>query len=137
MSTFFTGEYDVAVLGAGHAGCESALACARMGLNTLCLTLDLDAVCSIRARARRFIPCACRAFVCRLVCVELSGETSVVLPLFCIGQEEQYRYACCNKSNSCYKHYVAVARLRRLRVEALGKCNVGRHIFILLSYCAV
>ena len=44
MSTFFAGEYDVAVLGAGHAGCESALACARMGLKTLCLTLDLDAV---------------------------------------------------------------------------------------------
>ncbi|MBQ2662078.1 MAG: tRNA uridine-5-carboxymethylaminomethyl(34) synthesis enzyme MnmG [Clostridia bacterium] len=44
MSAFFAGEYDVAVLGAGHAGCESALACARMGLKTLCLTLDLDAV---------------------------------------------------------------------------------------------
>lgn len=44
MNTFFAGEYDVAVLGAGHAGCEAALACARMGLKTLCLTLDLDAV---------------------------------------------------------------------------------------------
>ena len=36
--------YDVVVLGAGHAGCEAALACARMGLETLCLTLNLDSV---------------------------------------------------------------------------------------------
>ncbi len=36
--------YDVVILGAGHAGCEAALACARMGLDTLCLTLNLDAV---------------------------------------------------------------------------------------------
>ncbi|MDF2804515.1 MAG: glucose inhibited division protein, partial [Anaerocolumna sp.] len=32
---YFAGEYDVIVIGAGHAGCESALACARMGLKTL------------------------------------------------------------------------------------------------------
>ena len=30
-------EYDVIVVGAGHAGCEAALAAARMGLNTICL----------------------------------------------------------------------------------------------------
>ena len=38
------GEFDVAVIGAGHAGCEAALAAARMGLSTLALTLQLDAV---------------------------------------------------------------------------------------------
>jgi tRNA uridine 5-carboxymethylaminomethyl modification enzyme len=37
-------EYDVIVIGAGHAGCESALAAARMGCSTLLLTLNLDAV---------------------------------------------------------------------------------------------
>ena len=37
-------EYDVVVVGAGHAGCESALATARMGLKTLMLTLNLDSV---------------------------------------------------------------------------------------------
>lgn len=37
-------SYDAIVLGAGHAGCEAALALARMGYNTLCLTLNLDAV---------------------------------------------------------------------------------------------
>ena len=36
--------YDVVVLGAGHAGCEAALACARMGLSTLVITLNLDSI---------------------------------------------------------------------------------------------
>ena len=38
------GTYDIAVIGAGHAGIEAALAAARMGLNTLCFTVNLDAV---------------------------------------------------------------------------------------------
>ena len=38
------GIYDVAVIGAGHAGIEAALACARLGLRTLCFTINLDAV---------------------------------------------------------------------------------------------
>ena len=36
--------YDVLVIGGGHAGCEAALCCARMGLETLMVTLNLDAV---------------------------------------------------------------------------------------------
>lgn len=46
---YFGGEYDVIVIGAGHAGCEAGLAAARMGANTLMLTLNLDAVA--------FMPC--------------------------------------------------------------------------------
>ena len=38
------GIFDVAVIGAGHAGIEAALACARLGLKTLCFTINLDAV---------------------------------------------------------------------------------------------
>ena len=38
------GTYDVAVIGAGHAGIEAALAGARLGLRTLCFTVDLDGV---------------------------------------------------------------------------------------------
>ncbi|MDE5414158.1 tRNA uridine-5-carboxymethylaminomethyl(34) synthesis enzyme MnmG [Alkalihalobacterium chitinilyticum] len=38
------GEFDVIVIGAGHAGCEAGLAAARMGAQTLILTLNLDAV---------------------------------------------------------------------------------------------
>ena len=41
---YFAGEYDVAVIGAGHAGIEAALACARLGLKTIIFTLNLDAV---------------------------------------------------------------------------------------------
>ncbi|MEG2120101.1 MAG: FAD-dependent oxidoreductase, partial [Pseudoflavonifractor sp.] len=41
---YFGGIYDVAVVGAGHAGIEAALACARLGLQTLCFTINLDAV---------------------------------------------------------------------------------------------
>ncbi|MCR5195376.1 MAG: tRNA uridine-5-carboxymethylaminomethyl(34) synthesis enzyme MnmG [Pseudobutyrivibrio sp.] len=37
-------SYDVVVIGAGHAGCEAALAAARMGLNTICFTVSMDSV---------------------------------------------------------------------------------------------
>ena len=41
---FDAGSYDVAVIGAGHAGIEAGLACARMGLRTVVFTINLDAV---------------------------------------------------------------------------------------------
>ena len=44
MREFHGGDYDVAVIGAGHAGIEAALAAARMGMETVCLTVSLDAV---------------------------------------------------------------------------------------------
>lgn len=38
------GSFDIVVIGAGHAGCEAALACARMGKKTLMLTMNLDSI---------------------------------------------------------------------------------------------
>src|ERR1035441_502520 len=44
MSTTFSEKYDVVVVGAGHAGCEAAMAAARMGLRTALYTINLDLV---------------------------------------------------------------------------------------------
>lgn len=37
-------EYDIAVVGAGHAGCEAALACARLGLETIMFTVSVESI---------------------------------------------------------------------------------------------
>lgn len=44
MQTYDAGQCDIAVIGAGHAGIEAALAAARMGLDTVCFTVNLDSV---------------------------------------------------------------------------------------------
>ncbi len=41
---YYYESYDVAVIGAGHAGCEAALACARLGLNTIMFTVSMDSI---------------------------------------------------------------------------------------------
>ena len=44
---YSAGDYDVAVVGAGHAGCEAAHACARLGLKTILFTLYLDSIANL------------------------------------------------------------------------------------------
>lgn len=44
---YFAGEYDVAVIGAGHAGCEAALAAARLGCKTIIFSINLDSIANM------------------------------------------------------------------------------------------
>ena len=44
---YLAGEYDIIVIGTGHAGCEAALASARLGRQTLILGMNLDTVANM------------------------------------------------------------------------------------------
>ena len=44
MKPYPAGSYDIAVIGAGHAGIEAALAAARLGCRTIIFTISLDAI---------------------------------------------------------------------------------------------
>ena len=45
--SYYAGKYDIAVIGAGHAGCEAALAAARLGMKTLMFSISLEAVANM------------------------------------------------------------------------------------------
>ena len=45
--SYFAGEYDIAVIGAGHAGCEAGLAAARLGMKTLVFSISLECVANM------------------------------------------------------------------------------------------
>ena len=44
---YYAGDYDVAVVGAGHAGCEAGLAAARLGMKTLIFSISLEAIANM------------------------------------------------------------------------------------------
>ena len=44
---YYAGEYDIAVIGAGHAGCEAGLASARLGMKTLIFSISLEAIANM------------------------------------------------------------------------------------------
>ena len=45
--SYYAGDYDIAVIGAGHAGCEAGLAAARLGMKTLVFSISLEAVANM------------------------------------------------------------------------------------------
>lgn len=45
--SYYAGDYDIAVIGAGHAGCEAGLAAARLGMRTLVFSISLEAVANM------------------------------------------------------------------------------------------
>ena len=47
MQEYFAGEYDVAIIGGGHAGCEAALASARLGAKTIMFVINMDTVANM------------------------------------------------------------------------------------------
>lgn len=47
MNRYEAGNYDIIVIGAGHAGCEASLCSARMGMKTLMITLSLDSIAAL------------------------------------------------------------------------------------------
>jgi len=47
MNKYNAGKYDIAVIGAGHAGCEAALACARLGCKTIVFAINLDTIANM------------------------------------------------------------------------------------------
>jgi len=44
---YVAGNFDIAVIGAGHAGCEAALACARLGMKTIVFAINLDSIANM------------------------------------------------------------------------------------------
>lgn len=47
MQEYLAGNYDVVVVGGGHAGCEAALACAKMGVKTIMFAINLDSIANM------------------------------------------------------------------------------------------
>ena len=63
---YIAGKIDVAVVGAGHAGIEAALATARLGCETVLFTINLDAVGNMRHRrgsVRELLGCSRKTFM--------------------------------------------------------------------------
>ena len=72
---YAAGSYDVAVVGAGHAGIEAGLACARMGLRTVVFTINLDAVKAFCSSGSAF---AASSFICSFIFAFSTVSASIV-----------------------------------------------------------
>ena len=97
-------EYDVIVVGAGHAGCEAALAAARMGLNTICFTVSCESIA--------MMPCNPN--------IGGSSKGHLVREIDALGGEMQPLFSLKCLINPKVLRYIPFVRRRISRITAAG-----------------
>ena len=88
--SYYAGDYDVVVIGAGHAGCEAALAAARLGMKTAIFSLSLEAVANmpcnphIGGSSKGHLVREIDALLCELICIpNVNGIICIRLDICC------------------------------------------------------
>ena len=113
-------QVDVCVVGAGHAGCEAALACARLGLKTVIFTVSVDSIA--------LMPCNPN--------VGGSSKGHLVRELDALGGEMVYSYPYSQEISSMHSAVLVQIFLLVLCLFLLGRSdhqNPSVSVFVLFS----